>query len=1253
MAWAWNAIGSFVAEAAPAAAQTAGETTSIWTVATDVLVNLAISQAMTALQPKVGSAGRTFEWTLDPNAPIPFAAGRVGVAGTICHLATYGRDKMYYGFVSVLSGAGPIKSVLKFMGDQEEVEFDEHGSAQSSQWKNEMWFRYKLGTQPDTALSFDMGLKDGAMFPDWGEGHKLSGKACYGLVLGENSKRTAYPTGEPKPLLTLEGLFGWDPRQDSTYPGGFGPCRLNNPATWVWLENPILWGLKWALGLWESPVGKGAPFVGYQVGGIGATIDGIDVPAFVAAANIADMNGWKVAAYPTTDDDKAQVLDAFLQAGGAKYAKRAGKISCLQRAAPRVSVATITAADTAGPLEIDTAASRLSRINTIRPKFWDEGSRWQMAPIDEVTSAAYRAEDRGVRPRGIDYPYVRIAKQAAELAALDIANSREPIAGTIPLKAHMRNLAPGMAFTINEPGFLLHGVKMLCLNTEYDPASAVVTVTFVTETDAKYPFALGQSPTAPTPPVLTPFDPTVSPPAPGEWTLTSEMLTDNGASIPALVLTGSVENARAQSVIFEFQPVDPDNPTAPWADLWSGAGTEDPTVERKEITGLTPTPYWGAVSYRVGGNISARLVLGPVTAGSLLPPPAPAPGTVAGVPVLSIATTLQPDGTEVSLLSGTWAVPTGATSYDIEIDDGLTTWIDSRGTAAIKALRVVSGRTYRYRVKASNRDGVRSAAWSSWSASVIASGDQTAPGLIIAGTITPLARRIILTWTNPADADLSHLRMYRNLTGVAPTAGDLFAPRITGSVWTDVGVSAGIRYFYWAEPVDRTGNVGALVFLGSDIPTYVSTGGGDVSPTDPTLVTQYGTAALIAGQGALAVQNTVTALQVPYANIANSFGDEDFNTTLITPSAGAVIDTTAETTGTLGVIRSIKSPVGAGKAAGAQDQFTTFGSSAQYVGVTPGGRFRFTGRAMVKAGFTGLLRQLLYFVGPTGATVGGPTVLTYVDCRAVAQPATAVVDMDQQVTVPSGAVKAYFVYLLDWSSSLANAAYVLVAKPGMRFVTDFGALTPDAVRLGSNVRQSNGITPVTDATAITSMGTAALLQGQTRYATQAVNDYASNAAALAAGQIGRVFYNTTSGRMETCLNPQVNSSTVKVFHSGAGGATATSSVYASVGDVFLELDASLDGGSLNADASWVGEIKLEETDGATTRVIGTVPLVVNSSGLDLGGGVYASDGGNARITGTGIKTGNLTYRAAITRTGGADFVAGAVLNCVLKITPQS
>ena len=594
------------APAAAAATASASLSATLVSVASQAAVSMAINAAMSVLSPKVGAAGRPVDWTLDPNGPIPFALGRVGVAGSAISKATFGPDKMNYGAVSVISGAGPIDAYESYTADDLLVTFDQNGKCVTPEWNGELFRVQSLGNQPDTWLRTPIGLKNNSVLPNWTASHRASGKALSFHVMVENSKGTAFPNGEIKPRITLRGVKCWDPRKDSTYPGGNGPQRLNSPSTWAWSENPAILALRWILGMWEDGVGKGAPHVGQQVGGIGSKLSGIDMPAYVAAANVCDTNGWTAAAYPNTDDDKHQVLVGLLQAAGAIYSQRAGKISLIQRASPKTSVATITANDVIGAIEIDTAASRIDRINTIQPQFWSPQHRWQMTALPEVTAQAYRDADGGKRSRGVTYAYVTNANQAAQLAALDIAHSREGMAGQVTLKPYLQRIQPGDTFVIDEPGFILDGLKCLCMSTEYDPAEAVVKVTFVSETDAKYPFALGQSTTPPAPPTLVAREP-VSPPLPEDWVIVPRPPAQDGSQTPGFDLEGVVSNAMATAVIVEWGPA----ATGPWTQAYAGP----PTVTRIPIVGVQAgATYYIAVQYQIENRFSERMVYGPYIA---------------------------------------------------------------------------------------------------------------------------------------------------------------------------------------------------------------------------------------------------------------------------------------------------------------------------------------------------------------------------------------------------------------------------------------------------------------------------------------------------------------------------------------------------------------------------------------------------------------------------------------------------------------
>lgn len=496
-----------------------GVATAVATIAVSAATTLATDALATALSGKPRTEGSATAFRADTDAGIPVAYGRVGCGGVINYRVAYDATNRYQTLFCTVS-AGPIKSFVSFSADDIVTTFDGTlNKAIDGEHAGFMWLLRRLGAQPQTALTSPTGTGAGIAAPDWGTDHKLNGLACYALTMFENSKGDEFRGGVVKPLHVIEGVYGWDPRLDSTYPGGSGSCRLLNPSTWVWIEEGAIAALNWCIGRWAGDSGGGTygvPYACSLIAGIGSSLDGIDVASFVNAANVADANGWKVAAYPTTKDDKYAVLTNLLQASGAVPARKGGQISCITNGEDQASVVTITAADTAGPVEVSLGQSRLERINTVLPRFWSEDHRWDMVQIAPVSDTDWVTEDGGKkRTRGVDYPYVPNVDQAAQLAYYDIANAREPVTGSVPFKPHMRRIEPGDCFTFDEPGFLLDGIKVKCLRRSYDPMTGGVRITFRQETTAKHAAALaitGTAPgdaVAPTPPTA-PTAPTIT-----------------------------------------------------------------------------------------------------------------------------------------------------------------------------------------------------------------------------------------------------------------------------------------------------------------------------------------------------------------------------------------------------------------------------------------------------------------------------------------------------------------------------------------------------------------------------------------------------------------------------------------------------------------------------------------------------------------------------------------------------------------------
>ena len=559
------------------------------------LIALGISIGASALlqkKPAGTQGGDPTRWKADPFAGIPYLIGRTLTAGNIVYRRTHDSNNRYETFVTVLSGAGPIQSIDAFFANRTTVTFDGSGNA-IGPYRNQIRQNWQLGAAGAAALAVLAGSP-----PGWTASSKLSGMAASMMSFTYDSKANPPFTSEISPAWIAKGVKVYDPRLDSTYPGGSGSCRALDESTYVWSENPALHGLTWCLGRWQN---------GKRVLGMGAPIASIDVAAFVEAANIADANGWKAGGVVYSRPDTGwTVLKSILQACSARPVKFGGRISCLINT-PRVSLATITDADIVGECSLAATQPRRSRINGVLPRYRSEAHDWQVVAADLVQVSSYVTADGDERTKDIEYALVQDATQATRLAAYDIANSRELGPGTFPLKPYYLNFRPGDCVTINsvETG----AVKMLIENRDLDPDTGIVTFTTNSETDAKHSFALGLTGGAPPTATLPGYSAAVTAPASGAWTLTGGTVASADGAAPALFVTGAVETPNADAVIFEYRKSGDTD--------WITAGTDPPAVTKRTIAAVAPnTAYEVAVRYEVRGALGDRRVLGPATTGS-------------------------------------------------------------------------------------------------------------------------------------------------------------------------------------------------------------------------------------------------------------------------------------------------------------------------------------------------------------------------------------------------------------------------------------------------------------------------------------------------------------------------------------------------------------------------------------------------------------------------------------------------------------
>ena len=498
-------------------------------------------------KPKVGQgpAGSQVDLQADPNAGIPLMLGRSGTAGKVLHANTSGSANknaaLYY--LLALTG-GPLGGFESLTASDFLVTLAGDTVTAPAQYAGSMFRRTTPGQKPDPGAYYPGGVQP-AWIPEWTDAHRLSGVACAWLTFSYNTK--AYPSGMPKPMFVLRGPPVYDPRADSTYPGGSGPQRWNDETTWglAGNENPFLQGLAWVIGRHDG---------GKLSFGIGAPIDGIDVASFVEGANVCDANDWKVGGEVLSSDRKWDCLTTILQAGGGEPLKLGGLIAAHVRA-PRVVLGTVVGRDLVDAASITGTKRRRDRLNQIIPSYRSEDHGWELVPADPVFVNEYIAADGGLRSKEGSYPLVQQVAQVAQLATYDILDAREFEPIVLPLGPRWQAIRPGDCILIDEPEFGMTGQPVIVQTREFDLLTGRVTLTCRSETAGKHDYALGKTTAPPPIPGLQPQNPGfVARPDAGTWTAVGTALVGaDGSQVPAIVVTGAINDPNVSGIIVEYQ----------------------------------------------------------------------------------------------------------------------------------------------------------------------------------------------------------------------------------------------------------------------------------------------------------------------------------------------------------------------------------------------------------------------------------------------------------------------------------------------------------------------------------------------------------------------------------------------------------------------------------------------------------------------------------------------------------------------------
>lgn len=262
----------------------------------------------------------------------------------------------------------------------------------------------------------------------WGPAQRLSGCAQVQLRI----KRSGYNEETQSPLasglpnrITIigNGAVLYDPRRDSTVPGGSGTHRVNDQSTWGYYadpddtDNPALQLLWYLLG-WR---------INGQISvGCGVPPARIDLPSFITAANICDENvilatGGTQKRYRTSgtisdSDDRMEIINTFLSCMNASLRDSNGKLSLtIIKNDLADYVLTFDDSDILGEFEWNQTRGLSESYNKVRGRYVDPSynSLYQLVDYPEV---GFPSPDGIDRVMTLDLPYVEDGRRAQRIA---------------------------------------------------------------------------------------------------------------------------------------------------------------------------------------------------------------------------------------------------------------------------------------------------------------------------------------------------------------------------------------------------------------------------------------------------------------------------------------------------------------------------------------------------------------------------------------------------------------------------------------------------------------------------------------------------------------------------------------------------------------------------------------------------------------------------------------------------------------------
>lgn len=371
---------------------------------------------------KAGSANSRLNKTLNPEDFRKIIFGKTASALDLRYWEVYGTNGTQYD--EVIAMASHQINAVKELYIENDLAIDASNNPQGK-YVGVLTRASKLGTVGQTALSVGAGGQYTAAA-------KMTGVAHMVLKWVKNDDKL--PNGPPSRYTNIvEGALVYDPRRDSTQPGGSGTHRINDQSTWAYStldSNNVPIGRNNALqALWYLLGWRVAnPVTGelVLVAGRGIDPNDINIQTFITGANNCEAAGYYTDMILSTEDDHTSNEDKITADGLiATLIDPGGLWSYYANVNDTASVAVYFTDDDildSAKVSWNEYKGMSDQYNQVVGKFVDPSATalYQPRAYPMVRDATYESNLGVKRRKSIDFEQIQDALLAQKLARLSL-----------------------------------------------------------------------------------------------------------------------------------------------------------------------------------------------------------------------------------------------------------------------------------------------------------------------------------------------------------------------------------------------------------------------------------------------------------------------------------------------------------------------------------------------------------------------------------------------------------------------------------------------------------------------------------------------------------------------------------------------------------------------------------------------------------------------------------------------------------------